>query len=94
MTMPAAQSGDSGQHQRPPDVGLTESQWAQELAMAIKASGLPCKIFACECRPDSSTCVAQIDNMQSHWWLQIHISTNKFQTPEARQAEIVRQLSN
>jgi len=73
---------------------MTQTQWNTEVAMAIKASGLRCKIFATGCVPRSSTFFAQIDNERAAAWLQINLSTSQFPTVEARKAEIVRQLSH
>ena len=73
---------------------MTQTQWNTEVAMAIKASGKRCKIFATGSVPHSSTFFAQIDNERAAAWLQINLSTSQFPTVEARKAEIVRQLSN
>ena len=75
-------------------IKMGEMLWKQELALAISESGLPWTVFAAGCAQDSSTCFAHVDNTQTRESKRVKLSTDKFFTPEARKAEIIRQLSN
>jgi hypothetical protein len=66
-------------------------QWNDEAAVAAKESGSAWTLFSAGCDQSSTTCFAHFTKGRES--RQVKLSLNEFQTPEARKAEIIRQLS-
>ncbi len=69
---------------------MTEQQWKEEVAMAVH--GLPWAVVSAGCAQDRATCFAHLT--QGTESKQVKLSLETFYTPEARKAEIIRQVKH
>ncbi|MGC9971451.1 MAG: hypothetical protein ABSE56_12775 [Bryobacteraceae bacterium] len=67
-------------------------QWKDEVVDAVKESGSTWTAFSAECDQKSTACFADFARIGKKV-KRVTLSLDEFQTPEARKAEIIRQLA-
>jgi hypothetical protein len=72
---------------------LTQTQqWKNEIADAVTESGSAWAVLTAECDQGSQMCFADLSKKGTQM-KRIKLSFADFQTPEARRAELIRQLA-